>query len=197
MAAAPKKKAQTEKKAKGLVGWKGGKPVKDAPNKVGDYKGKTINLTKKQLGKAGVAAAKKRTVDISKTKYEGKKVLGPAGKPLTGTVDLGGGNIAVYKNGVRVRAAAKKAAPKPSTRSGSTGSSGSGRTATPSQRGEGGGGSKQGMSAAQANKLGAEAPRGNYPFPKNKRGIWLTPKSNSRIEAIMEKNRSKNVRYGK
>ena len=92
------KKAQTEKKAKGLA--KG----------VGDYKGKTLNLTKKQLGKAGTAAAQKRTVDISATKFEAgsKKVLGPGGKPLTGTVDLGGGNMAVYKNGVRVRAAAPK-----------------------------------------------------------------------------------------
>lgn len=92
------KKAQTEKKAKGLV--KG----------TGDYKGKTLNLTKKQLGKAGTAAAQKRTVDISATKFEAgsKKVLGPGGKPLTGTVDLGGGNMAVYKNGVRVRAAAPK-----------------------------------------------------------------------------------------
>ena len=90
------RKPQTEKKAKGLI--KG----------VGDYKGKTLNLTKKQLGKSGTAAAQKRTVSISDTKYENKKVLGPGGKALTGTVDLGGGNMAVYKNGVRVRAAAKK-----------------------------------------------------------------------------------------
>lgn len=99
------KKAQTEKKAKGLV--KG----------IGDYKGKTLNLTKKQLGKAGTAAAQKRTVDISATKFEAgsKKVLGPGGKPLTGTVDLGGGNMAVYRNGVRVRAAAPKPASSPKT----------------------------------------------------------------------------------
>ena len=96
--AAYNKKAQTEKKAKGLA--KG----------AGDYKGKTLNLTKKQLGKSGTAAAQKRTVDISATKYEAgsKKVLGPGGKPLTGSVDLGGGNMAVYKNGVRVRATAPK-----------------------------------------------------------------------------------------
>lgn len=90
------KKPQTEAKAKGLV------------KNVGDYKGRTLNLTKKQLGKAGTKAASARTVDISQTRYEGKKVLGPKGKPLTGRVDLGGGNIAVYKNGVRVRAAANK-----------------------------------------------------------------------------------------
>lgn len=111
------RKPQTEKKAKGLI--KG----------VGDYKGKTLNLTKKQLGKAGTAAAKKREVKIQDTKYDttSKKVLGPAGKPLTGKVDLGGGNIAVYKNGVRVRAAvAKKATSKKvGTSSGSSGTSSS------------------------------------------------------------------------
>jgi hypothetical protein len=91
------RKPQTEKKAKGLI--KG----------VGDYKGKTLNLTKKQLGAKGTAAAKKRTVSISNTKYDKttKKVTGPAGKPLTGKVDLGGGNMAVYRNGVRVRAPKK------------------------------------------------------------------------------------------
>lgn len=88
------KKAQTEKKAKGLRAG------------VGDYKGKTLNLRKGQLGKAGQAAASARKIAISRTKYdpETKKVLGPMGKPITGRVDMGGGNIAVYKNGVRVRA---------------------------------------------------------------------------------------------
>ena len=130
------KKAQTEKKAKGLVGWENGKPSKTAPNKVGDYKGKTLNLTNKQLGKAGTAAAQKRTVNISNTKYDtgSKKVLGPAGKPLTGKVDLGGGNMAVYKNGVRVRAAAKKTT-KPSS-SATSKPQKTTTTVTPKQRGE-------------------------------------------------------------
>lgn len=107
------RKPQTEKKAKGLI--KG----------VGDYKGKTLNLTKKQLGKKGTSAAKKRTVNISNTKYDAtaKKVMGPAGKPLTGKVDLGGGNIAVYRNGVRVRAA-KKAPAKPTGNGGGGGTGG-------------------------------------------------------------------------
>ena len=111
---------QTEERARGLVGWKNGRQVttsKDAvANKnVGDYKarkgksGKTLNLTNKQLGASGRRAASAATVDISKTTFDKSKggVLGPMGKPLTGRVDLGGGNIAVYRNGVRVRASSK------------------------------------------------------------------------------------------
>lgn len=110
-----KRKPQTEAKAKGLVGWKNGRQVttsKDssANKNVGDYKGRTLNLSKKQLGASGRRAASARTVDIGKTTFDKSKggVLGPGGKPLTGRVDLGGGNIAVYKQGVRVRAAASK-----------------------------------------------------------------------------------------
>lgn len=117
-----KPKAKTEEKAKGLIGLKKGEKVKGAPYSVGNYKGKTLNLSKKELGKAGQAAAAKRTVKIQDTKYEGKKVLGPGGKPLTGTVDLGGGNMAVYKNGVRVRAQK----PKPPAGGGRGGSTGGG-----------------------------------------------------------------------
>jgi hypothetical protein len=110
------KKPQTEEKAKGLY------------DKVGNYSGKTLNLSRKQLGAAGRAAASVRggkNVDISKTKYDAtsKKVMGPAGKPLTGRVDLGGGNIGVYKNGVRVRAASGKIG------TGGTGGGGTGNTA--------------------------------------------------------------------
>ena len=111
MAQKPKPKAKTEEKAKGLIGLEKGKKVEGAKYSVGNYKGKTLNLSKKELGKAGQKAAAARTVSISDTKYEGKKVLGPGGKPLTGSVDMGGGNIAVYKNGVRVRAQKPKPAP--------------------------------------------------------------------------------------
>ena len=108
MAAAKKKpapKAQRVSKAKGLH------------EDVGKYKDKkSLNLRDKQLGKKGVAAAKKRTVSISKTQHEktGKHkglVTGPAGNPLTGKVDMGGGNMAVYKDGKRVTAKAKKTTP--------------------------------------------------------------------------------------
>jgi len=113
------KKPQTEEKAKGLY------------DKVGNYSGKTLNLSRKQLGAAGRAAASVRggkNVDISKTKYDAtsKKVMGPAGKPLTGRVDLGGGNIGVYKNGVRVRAASGKSG---TGGTGGTGGGGTGSTA--------------------------------------------------------------------
>lgn len=95
---ADKRKKQRASKATGLY--------KD----VGKFKGKkSLNLKGKQLGKKGRAAAKKRTVSISKTEYmkEGPnkgKVVGPKGNPLTGKVDMGGGNMAVYRNGKRVLA---------------------------------------------------------------------------------------------
>ena len=127
---------QTEKKAKGLLA------------NVGDYEGKTLNLTKKQLGKSGRAAAASRRVAISRTTYDKatKKVLGPMGKPLTGRVDLGGGNIAVYKNGVRVRAA------KPDTGSKGGGGGGAG----------GGGGTKKSAEAGKPYEERKAAKSGGY-----------------------------------
>jgi hypothetical protein len=116
MAAGDKKKkpAQTEEKAKGLIGLKKGQKVKDAPYSVGNYKGKTLNLTAKQIAKSGVKGAKKaaaaKATSISDTKFEKGKGVTKGGKAFTGTVDLGGGNMAVYVGGKRVRAAAKKAA---------------------------------------------------------------------------------------
>lgn len=108
MANKPVKKGtnQQEKKAKGLLA------------NVGDYKKKSLNLTKKQLGKSGQAAASARKIAISRTQYDPqtKKVLGPMGKPITGRVDMGGGNIAVYKDGVRVTAKKAKSPSGPSTK---------------------------------------------------------------------------------
>ena len=86
----------------------------------GQYARKAENLTKKQLKAAGAAkAAKKAKVDISQTRRDYSKgiTLGPKGKPLTGSVRLANGNIAVYKAGKRVQVAKKPA-------------SGSGRTTT-------------------------------------------------------------------
>lgn len=121
-----KPKAKTEEKAKGLIGLNKGKKTQGAANSVGNYKGKTLNLSKRELGKAGQRAAGARTIDISKTQYDPqrKQVMGPMGSPITGRVDLGGGNIAVYKQGVRV--SAKKASPRPVTRGGGTTTSKSG-----------------------------------------------------------------------
>lgn len=112
------KKPQTEEKAKGLY------------NKVGNYSGKTLNLSGKQLGAAGRKASAARTVSIGNTKYDAsaKKVMGPAGKPLTGKVDLGGGNIGVYSNGVRVRAASGK---RSTSGTGGTSGGGTGSTSKP------------------------------------------------------------------
>lgn len=106
---AQKPKPKTEEKAKGLIGLKKGEKVKGAAYSVGNYKGKTLNLSQKELGKAGRKAASARggkAVNIQNTRYDSttKRVLGPKGNPLSGRVDLGGGNFAVYVNGRRVRA---------------------------------------------------------------------------------------------
>lgn len=118
------RRIQTEEKAKGLIGLEKGKKVEGAAYSVGNYKGKTLNLTKKQIaakGKKAVAASKQAATSISDTKFEKGKGVTKGGKAFTGKVDLGGGNIAVYVDGKRVRAAKKAAAP-------SRGGSGGGRT---------------------------------------------------------------------
>ena len=137
-----KKPPQTEEKAKGLIGLKKGQKVEGAAYSVGNYKGKTLNLSKKQVAESGVkgakAASKATLTSISDTKYEkGKGVLGKDGKAFTGRVDLGGGNIAVYVGGKRVKAAAKK--PAPVTRGGGA-TTPKGGTGTGTGNGKGGGG---------------------------------------------------------
>jgi hypothetical protein len=186
------RKPKTEERAKGLIGLKKGKKVAGAAYSVGNYKGKTLNLTKKQLGKKGTAAAKKRTVNISNTKYDAtaKKVMGPAGKPLTGKVDLGGGNMAVYRNGVRVSAAKKVVS---SGGAGGGGDTGGKTGLTRGQKAESArytglanspnkGARQTGgrRTAAQANKMGAEGPRKNAPKPgsgssSKSKNWWNTP----------------------
>ena len=71
----------------------------------GQYGRKAENLTKKQLKRSGaLKASKKFTIDYTQTRrVEGSGVtLGPKGKPLTGSVKLANGKIAVYKAGKRV-----------------------------------------------------------------------------------------------
>ena len=64
---------------------------------------KAANLSDAQLKRAGGAkAAAKRTVDIGSTSRVAGKTLGPGGKPLTGSVKLANGQMAVYKAGKRV-----------------------------------------------------------------------------------------------
>lgn len=83
------------------------------PGKMGFKKGaygsakgvraKAANLSDAQLKRAGGAkAAAKRTVDIGSTSRVAGKTLGPGGKPLTGSVKLANGKMAVYKAGKRV-----------------------------------------------------------------------------------------------
>lgn len=160
-------KPKQEKNAKGLVGWKDGKRDKAAPNSVGNYKRASLNLSGKELGAKGRKAASARTVKIGQTKYEGKKVYGPGGNLLTGKVDLGGGNIGVYRKGVRVTAAK----PKPTTRTSTAAPKPTAKTTRvpPSKRQEGGRtpGNKSATSGtvtsaiAQGNKKGPKDPAKN------------------------------------
>jgi hypothetical protein len=143
----------------------------------GKYGRKSENLTKKQLkASGGLAAAKKRTVDISSTRREGAVTLGPGGKPLTGTVKLGGGKTAVYKGGKRVqKSVAKKEITRPRTTSTVTAKPKPKPKPTvtrvsPSRRQEGAGG-RGSMTAAQANRLGAEGPRSSKNVP-----VTMSPK---------------------
>lgn len=150
MAPKPKaKKPQTEEKAKGLIGLNKGKKVEGAAYSVGNYKGKTLNLSAKQIAKSGVkgakAASKATATSISDTKYEKGKGVTKDGKAFTGKVDLGGGNIAVYVGGKRVKAAAKKPAPV-GRGGGATTSKGGTGTGTGTGSGKGGGGGKGGGS---------------------------------------------------
>ena len=114
----PRPTAKTEEKAKGLIGWKNGKkdPKATGP-KVGNYKGKSLNLSNKQLTKAGVKnTSTLKTINISDTKFiKGKGVVNAAtGKLVRGKIDMGGGNIAVYKAGKRVSLTKGAAKPSPS-----------------------------------------------------------------------------------
>ena len=142
------KKSQRAGKAKGLYG------------KVGSYGNKkSLNLRKKQLGKKGVAASKKRTVSISNTSYDKKTkiVTGPKDKPLTGKVDMGGGNMAVYRNGKRVTAKRPKGV-KPDSGGGNPTPPSNPPSNPPPTPPDTGAGVKT-MGAKKAKRLGAEGPK--------------------------------------
>jgi len=174
------KKAQQEEKAKGLIGLKKGKKVAGAPYSVGNYKRKSLNLKDKQLGAAGRKAAAVRggvKVPISGTRYDTttKKVYGPAGKLLTGRVDLGGGNIGVYRNGVRVTA---KKAPAPIP---IRGGGGGGGTTTPSRPG------------GTPNYISGKPDKPGKPKPDRKRGGYVGGPTNM---GKSKKDPYKNLPYG-
>lgn len=142
-----KKPPQTEEKAKGLIGLEKGKKVEGAAYSVGNYKGKTLNLSKKQIASSGVKGARKaaaaKATSISDTKYEKGKGVTVGGKAFTGKVDLGGGNMAVYVGGKRVAAKPK-------------GGAGGGRGGSGGSGGSGGGGTKSAVQKAK-DKMGKAA----------------------------------------
>lgn len=84
--------------AKGKYGFE-----KGAYGSAKGVRAKATDLTKAQLKRAGAAkAAAKRSVAIGRTSRVAGKTLGPGGKPLTGSVKLASGRMAVYKAGKRV-----------------------------------------------------------------------------------------------
>lgn len=181
---------------------------------------KVSDLKKSQLKRAQTVRGKKITArqikratnvanktDISKTQFvKGQGVLGPNGKPLTGSVTLASGKTAQYVKGRRV-VAAKKAPAKPSsggtttkrspysatkkkTYSNSTVGSNI-RERTPNKVGT--------MTAAQANKLGVEGPKGRLkpgskpklsPYEKNRARLNPNLRRSIRIEKLLNKNRN-------
>ena len=66
-----------------------------------------------------------------KERPHNRKVLGPKGNPLTGKVDMGGGNMAVYRNGKRVTAKSSKNVKPKSTSTKSTSTKVTSTKATP------------------------------------------------------------------
>ena len=120
----------------------------------GKYGRKAENLTAKQLKASGaLAASKKRKVDIGDTKREGGFTLGPGGKPLTGSVKLANGTIAVYKGGKRVQKTVAAPDRKPSRNVADRKPSAPTTRVSPQARGEGGMGSTAKPKAA-SNRAG-------------------------------------------
>ena len=98
MSAGGKDKAAYRAAGPGKMGFK-----KGAYGSAKGVRAKAANLSDAQLKRAGGAkAAAKRTVDIGSTSRVAGKTLGPGGKPLTGSVKLANGKMAVYKAGKRV-----------------------------------------------------------------------------------------------
>jgi hypothetical protein len=98
MSAGGKDKAAYRAAGPGKMGFK-----KGAYGSAKGVRAKAANLSDAQLKRAGGAkAAAKRTVDIGSTSRVAGKTLGPGGKPLTGSVKLANGQMAVYKAGKRV-----------------------------------------------------------------------------------------------
>ena len=119
----------------------------------GKYGRKSTNLSAAQLKQSGgLAASKKRTVDISQTRREDGKTLGPGGKPLTGTVKLSNGKTAVYKGGKRVQATPVAKAGSAGG-SGGSGSGGGGGNGGGGGGGGGGGSRRTGQSSSAANLM--------------------------------------------
>lgn len=189
---------------------------------------KVSDLKKSQLKRAQTVGGKKITArqvkratnvanktNISDTKFvKGQGVLGPNGKPLTGSVTLASGKTAQYVKGRRV-VASKKAPPK-TTRGGSTGGNSGGTKASPYSATKKKTYSNNTVGSnirertptsktpASASNMGAEGPKGRLrPGPKPKVSPYARNKArlnphlaySRRIEKLLAAN--KNLRYGR
>ena len=163
------------------------------PGKMGFKKGaygsakgvraKAANLSDAQLKRAGGAkAAAKRTVDIGSTSRVAGKTLGPGKKPLTGSVKLANGQMAVYKAGKRVINV---------KRSGGGSDTGpTGRTAPKKSTSPG-----MNLTADQRAKLGAIAKSKSTTGSSAVSQRATTQTSRARTKAAMQRNKTKSATF--
>ena len=137
---------------------------------------KAANLSDAQLKRAGGAkAAAKRTVDIGSTSRVAGKTLGPGGKPLTGSVKLANGQMAVYKAGKRV-------VNKPVS---SSGGGGGGKAVSPGMN----------LTPSQREKLGDLAKSKSTTDSSAVSQRAATATSRTRTKAAMRRNKTKSATF--
>ena len=163
------------------------------PGKMGFKKGaygsakgvraKAANLSDAQLKRAGGAkAAAKRTVDIGSTSRVAGKTLGPGGKPLTGSVKLANGKMAVYKAGKRVINVKRSGG---GSDTGSTGLTAPKKSTSPGMN----------LTADQRAKLGAIAKSKSTTGSSAVSQRATTQTSRARTKAAMQRNKTKSATF--
>ena len=186
------------------------KPIGEGRGKVGDvyrsgkYKGKTTDLSKKQVagarrvgsaGRSGVgkkeAKAAMKSVSISDTTWKkasertgprakGGILVGKDGKAITGTVTLASGKKATYVRGKRVQAAYKPT----KSPSGGGGKKIPTTRVAPSVRGEGGAGSVRPSGASLTPRQQSAALRGEAAARRSNKPKGASAMTSSTIRAV-------------
>ena len=151
-------------------------------------KAKAVNLSDAQLKRAGaLKASKKAPTDIGKTSRitEGAlkgKTVGPGGKPLTGSVKLANGQMAVYKAGKRVINVKRSGG---GSDTGSTGLTAPKKSTSPGMN----------LTADQRAKLGAIAKSKSTTGSSAVSQRATTQTSRARTKAAMQRNKTKSATF--